>query len=164
MIGCGNMGMGSNHNARLPVEKMPHALLLACSLSMKVDHDGVGPGLERTRGELPFEGGERVVERIHEDPAHRIDGQYAGAVFRLDQCGATARRTLRIVDGSDEPWRALDEDHRFSLIPGVVAERDRVGTSLDHFLIDGFGNAKTTGGVLAIDHHEIKPPLLDEFG
>src|SRR5262249_33987831 len=95
---------------------------------------------------------------------HRVDDQYAGAIFRLDQRGTASGRSLGIVDGPNEPRSTLDEDHRFPLIPRMIAERDRVGASLDQFLIDGFGDAKSTGGVLAIDHHEIKSPLLHELG
>ena len=68
---------------------------------------------------------------------------------------------LRIVRRPDQPRRALDEDQRFLLIPGVVAERDGVGAGVDQFLVDRLGDAETAGGVLAVDDDEIERPVAD---
>ncbi len=38
---------------------------------MDVDDDGVGRGLERAGRDLALERGEGIVERLHEDAAHR---------------------------------------------------------------------------------------------
>ena len=47
---------------------------------------------------------------------------------------AAARRAGRIIDRADEPRRALDEHQRLALVPGVIAERDRVGAGVDESL------------------------------
>ena len=52
-------------------------------------------------------------------------------------------------------------DQRLALIPGMVTERDRIGTGVDEFLVDRFGDPKTAGGVFAIDHDEIERPVAD---
>ena len=70
----------------------------------------------------------------------------------------------RKVQGADQARRALDEHQRLLLIPGVVAERDRVRAGVEKILIDRLGDAKAAGGVLAIDDHEIERPVSDHAG
>ena len=116
---------------------------------------------ERARRKLAVDRGERIVERVHEDAAHGIDDQHARAVFRLDQRRAAARRAGRIIDRPDQARRALDEDQRLLLVPGVIAKRDGVGAGIDQLAVDRLGDAEAAGGVLAIDHHEIELPVAD---
>ena len=85
-------------------------------------------------------------------------------VFALDQRRAAAGRAGGIVERADEARRALDEDQRLFLVPGMIAERDRVGAGLDQFVVDRLGDAEAAGGVLAIDHDEIELPVADEAG
>ncbi len=47
-------------------------------------------------------------------------------------------------------------DERVLLIEGVVAERYRVGASVDQVVEDRLGDAEPAGRVLAVDHHEIE--------
>ena len=82
--------------------------------------------------------------------------------LRLDQGRAAARRAGRIVDRTDEPRRPLDEHQRLLLVPGVIAERDRVGAGIDELLIDRLGDAEAAGGVLAVDDDEIEPPVAHQ--
>src|SRR6185312_3772294 len=104
----------------------------------------------------------RIVERLHEDARHAVDDQRAAAVLGVDQRRAAARRMARKIQRANEFWRALDEDQRLFLIPGVVAERHRVGASVEEFLVDRLGNAEAAGRILAVDDDEIEPPVLDE--
>ena len=73
--------------------------------------------------------------------------------------GAAAGRAGRIVDRADQPRRALDEDQRLLLVPGVIAERDRVGAGVEQLLVDRLGDAEAAGGVLAVDDDEIELPV-----
>ena len=107
---------------------------------------------------------ERIVERRHEDAADGVDDQRALAVLGVDQRCAAAGRSLRKIRGPDQARRALDEHQRLALIPGVVAERDRVGAGIEEFLVDRLGDAETAGGVLAIDDDEIERPVADHAG
>ena len=59
-------------------------------------------------------------------------------------------------------WRTLDEHKRFLLIPGVVAERDRVGAGVEKFAIDRLGDAEAAGRVLAVDDNEVELPVAHE--
>ena len=118
--------------------------------------------VERTGRELALDRGERIVERVHEDAAHGVDDERARAVLGLDQRRAAARRAGRIVERADQPRRALDEDQRLALVPGVVAERDGVGAGVDHLVVDRLGDAEAAGGVLAVDHDEIELPVGDQ--
>ena len=51
--------------------------------------------------------------------------------LRLDHGRAAARRAGGIVDRADELRRPLDEDQRLLLVPGVIAERDRIGAGVE---------------------------------
>ena len=142
MVGGGRMSMGADDEARAAVDEMAHRLLLARRLGMDVDHDRVGRALERAGGKLALDRRERIVERVHEHAPHGVDDEDARAVARLDDCGAAARRAGRIIDRPDQERRALDEYQRLPLVPGVVAERDRVGAGVHQFAIDRLGDAE----------------------
>ena len=119
---------------------------------------------KRTGVELAAYRVEGIVERLHEDAAHRVDDQRALAVLGVDQGCTPARRMARKVQRPDQARRALDEHQRFLLVPGVVAERDRVGAGIEEILIDRLGDAETAGGILAIDDDEIERPVPDHAG
>src|SRR5262249_52823123 len=100
--------------------------------------------------------------RIHENATHGIDDQRALAVLCVDQRGAAAGRAFGIVEWPDQPWRAFDEHQRLALIPGMIAESDRICAGIYEIIVDDFGNAEAAGGVLAIDHDKIELPLCDQ--
>ena len=65
---------------------------------------------------------------------------------------------------ADQARRALDEHQRLLLVPGVVAERDRIRAGIEQFLVDRLGDAEAAGGILAIDDDEIERPVADHAG
>src|SRR2546430_12870444 len=91
------MGVGADDEAGAAVAEEADALLLAGRLAMEIDDDGVRGNAERAGAELALEGCEGVVERGHEDAAERVDDERVPAVLGLDQRGAAAGRTSRIV-------------------------------------------------------------------
>ena len=159
------MRMRADDNAGAAVAEIAHRLLLAGGLA-RACRRGWRRRRERNAQARQFavDRGERIVQRIHEDAAHGVDDQHAPAVLGLDQRGAAARRAGRIVDRPDQPRRAFDEDQRFLLIPGMIAERDRVGAGLDEFVVDRLGDAEAAGRVLAIDDDAIELPVADQAG
>ena len=84
--------------------------------------------------ELALDGGERIVERVHENAAHDIDDQEPRAFRALDDRGAPAGRARREIDRPDQARLALDEHERLALIEGVIAERHRVDADGEEFL------------------------------
>ena len=60
--------------------------------------------------------------------------------------------------------RALDEDQRLLLVPGMIAGGDGVGAGVDELLVDRLGDAEAAGGVLAIDGDEIELPVAHQPG
>ena len=156
--------MGSDDQAGAPVGEIAHRLLFACRFAVKIDNDRVRTGIERAGRQLALDCGKRVVERVHEDPAHGVDHQSPLAVLGVDQRRAAAGRALRKIERSNEARRALDEDQRFALIPRVVAERDRIRAGIDQLIVDDLGDAEAAGGVLAVDDDEIELPIGNEWG
>src|SRR6516165_1837862 len=102
----------------------------------------MGAAAERTRGELALNSGKRIFERVHEDAGHGVDDQRTRAALCFDQCRTASRSTRRIIDRADQPRRPFDENQRLLLIPGVVAESDRVDPAIDEFTIDRLSDAE----------------------
>ena len=82
--------------------------------------------------------------------------------FLVSTSAAPRPGVARKIQRTDQARRALDEDQRLLLIPGMVAERDRIGAGIDEIVVDRLGDAKTAGGVLAIDDDEIERPVADQ--
>src|SRR5579872_6555340 len=158
------MGMRTNHEARPPVAEITHCLLLARGLAVKIDDDAIGPASERTRCELALDRDKGIVERVHEDSAHGVDDQRTRAVFGFDQGGAASRRARRIIDRTDQTRRSFDEYQRLFLIPGVIAECDRVDAAIDQLTINGLGDAEAAGGILGIGDDQIELPVTHKPG
>src|SRR6478609_2378227 len=135
------MGVRADDEAGAAVAEEADALLLAARLAMEVDDDGIGGNAERAGPEFALQRGEGIVERGHEDAAERIDDESMPAVLGLDQGGTAAGRAARIVRGTHQALGALDEHQRLALVPGMVAERDRIGAGIEQLLIDSLGDA-----------------------
>src|ERR1700689_3993381 len=131
---------------------------------MEVDHDGISRCAQRAGFEFAVKHGEGIVERRHEDAADGVDDQRAPAAPGVDQRRAAARRSRRKIRRANEPRRALDEHQRLALIPGMIAERYRVGAGVDEFLVDRLRDAEAAGRVLAVDDHEIEAEVADQAG
>ena len=84
--------------------------------------DGVGLLAERAGGELALDGGEGVVERVHEDAAHDVDDEDAAPLRAVEHAGPAPRRAGRVVERAQEARLARDEDQRLALVEDVVAE------------------------------------------
>src|SRR3546814_1299714 len=60
-----------------------------CSSDL-VDHHGVAVMAERQAVDGALDRGERIIEGVHEQPAHGIDHQHAMAATALEHAGAAA--------------------------------------------------------------------------
>ena len=69
----------------------------------------------------------------------------------------------RIIDRPDHARRALDEDQRLLLVPGMIAERNGVDAGVEEFAIDRFGDAEAAGRVLAIGDDQVELPVPDQM-
>ena len=120
------MGMGADDQARLAVDEMAERPFLACRFGVEVDDRGVARLAKRAGAKLALDGGERIVERVHEDAAHHVDDEEPRAVRALDHGRAASRRAGGEIGRPDQARLALDEHERLALIEGVIAERHRV--------------------------------------
>src|ERR1700691_2418673 len=154
--------MGADHEARPAVAEITHGLLFACRLGVHVDDNRICVPAKLARGQFVIDRGKRMVEWIHKDAAHGVDHERVAAVLGWNERGAAAWSPRWIVDRTNEFRCSLDEDQRFFLFPGVIAERDGVGAGFEQLFIDGFGNAEAAGRVLAVDDNEIELPLANE--
>ena len=158
MIGARHMGVGADDETRLAVGEMGERPFLARGLGVEVDHRGVARFAQWAGAELALDGGERIVERIHEDAPHHIDDEEPRATLALDHRRATARGACGKIDRADQARLAFDEHERLALVEGVVAERHRVDADGEEVFENRLGEAEAAGGVLAVDDDEIEPP------
>ena len=142
----------------LPSTKWRERPFLARRFGVEVDDRGVAPLPSGQRPSSRFDGGERIVERVHENAAHHIDDKEPRALRVLDDCRAPSRRARREIDRADQARLALDEHQRLALIEGVIAERHRVDADGEEFLQHGLGEPEAARGVLAVDDDEIERP------
>ena len=84
------MRVSADHEAHASVEIVGQRLLLARRLRVDIDDGRIGDLGERTGFELPVEGREGIVERVHEEAAHHVDDQNATARMSVDEVGAAA--------------------------------------------------------------------------
>src|ERR1700738_1328017 len=118
------MRMGADPESGATIAKKSHGLFFARRLAMKIDDDSVGAAPKRTSRQFAVYCGERVVEWIHENARHRVHDQHACAALGGHQRRAGARGARGIIDRTNEPRRAFDENERLLLIPSMIAKRD----------------------------------------
>ena len=124
---------------------------------MKVENDGVGLLFQRARGKNSLGRLEGIVQfRMHEDAAHNVGDEDARAVAGIKNARALARRTLRIIGGTQELVVALAEGNRLLLVPDMVARRHHIGAGIDGLEVDILGDAETAGGIFTVDDDEIE--------
>ena len=109
-------------------------------------------------------GAERVVHRLHEDAAEKVqhgDLDAAGQRVNPDaRAGGERREVLR----PQQARLALDERHDLLALPDVVAHRHHVHAGGEDLAGVGDGQAGAAGGVLDVGDAEIHLALLAERG
>ena len=159
------MGVRPDHDTGPPVAPMAQGHLLGRRLAMHVDEAGLNHAAKGMFLEHRLDLAERVVEgAFHEDLAQHLRHQHLAALRRLEHAVAPARCALGEIDRADHPRLGLDELHHVLLVEGMVAQRHHVGARIQQALGMGAGQARAVAGVLAIDHHEIEPPVGAQAG
>ena len=129
---------------------------------MDVDQDEMRAAAQPVLAEFDVERTERVVERVHEQPAHDVDDHDLLPTRRLEQVGAPARRAGGKVDRPQQPLVLGDVGNDLALVPGMVAGGDAVDTGLVELGADLGGDAEARRRVLAVHDHEVEAELAPE--
>ena len=66
VIGSRHVGVGSDHQANPTIKQMAHRHFFAARLTMHVDKNEIGAIAKGHIGDFSLDGGERVVQRVHE--------------------------------------------------------------------------------------------------
>ena len=148
----------------MPSTKWPnaHFSLDASAWKSTIEASHVSPSGQSAK--LALDGGERIVERVHEDAAHHVDDEKPRPLRVLDHRRASPRRARGEIDRADQARLALDEHERLALIEGMIAERHRVDADGKEFLEQALGEAEAARRVLAVDDDEIEPPAGAQNG
>ncbi len=137
--------------------------LLARRLGVDVDDDRGRPGAERVIGEDRREPGERVVERVHEQPAHQVDDECRAAVVEAVQPPAGAGRARREIRRPQHARVALDIGDQLALVPDVIAGRQHVDAAIVEFAAQPLGQSRPMGRVLGVDDDEIERQIAAQL-
>ena len=134
---------------------------------MEVEDRG-GDGAARAHAvlrQLGLHGAEGIVERVHEEPPHRVHHQHPAAAGQPRPAGAAARRAGREVDaGGSAGASRLDVGDDLLAVPGVVAERDHVGAGGEEGARHVGRQAEAVRGVLAIHHDAGRGEVAPQAG
>ena len=104
---------------------------------------------------MRFHGAERIIERIHEDPAHHIDHQHAAAAGRLVEIAAAPRCRFGIIDRAQDAIFLVDVSENFLLVGPVIAGGNHVYPHGEIFLGDGAGEAEAARRIFAIGDDQV---------
>ncbi len=131
---------------------------------MHVDEDDVGSFAQGTGGELRIHRGKRIVERIHESAAHRIDDENARARAGVEEANAAPRRTFGIIQRTENPVFIIDEAQDLALIEPMIARGEHVDAGCEQLVGNIARDAETASRVLAIGDDEVDVEPLAQRG
>ena len=118
---------------------------------------------ERRRLQRRVDRRERVVERpLHEHLPEHLRHEDPPPAGRVEEPRAAPRRRPGEVQRPQDPRLLLDEAQHVALVEGMVAERHAVRPGLEQQRRVRRAQPHAAGGVLAVDHHEIEPPVAPE--
>src|SRR5690606_4362356 len=75
-----------------------------------------------------------------------------------------AWRAGGIIGGAQELLVPVGIDHRFLLVPHVIAGGHHIGAGIDRLEENIFGYAETAGGIFAVDDDEIQLQVRNQAG
>ena len=158
------MGVGADHQRRQAIEAVAHGLLLAARLGMDVDDGGLHGAAEGVALQLRLHGAERVIQRIHEQPAHDVDDQGLTAIIQHRHEGAAAWRAGGEVHRADDPVLGLQVGDDLLAVPGVVAQGDDIAAGQEEGARHVRREAEAVAGILAIHDHQFGAELGPQAG
>ncbi len=158
------MGVGADDQRHPAVEKMPHRQLFAGRLAVDVDDDGMDVGAEPVRLQRLGDAGERIVERVHEQPRHDVDDQDVSPACRREHGNARPRGRPGIIVRAQNSFLGVEVRDDLALVEDVVAGGDRVRPGIEELVADLGRDAEAAGGVLAVDDDEVERELVAQPG
>jgi len=155
------MGVGAHARGHAAVEVPAHSDLLARRLGVHVDeHVRRAPAQVRQRR---VDLGERRARGRDEQGAREVDHGECHAVA-LEHRDAAAGARTRVVGRAHDALLAVEERVDLRVAEGVVAQRQRIDTEAEQLARGALGDPDAAGGVLAVDHDEIRPVALAQAG
>jgi hypothetical protein len=103
-----------------------------------------------------------VRRRLHEQRALEVDHRDLDAVARPDEGDAPTGRPCGEVRGTDDAVTRLEVCSDVVAAPGVVAERDRVGTGREQLVRELGGDPDAVRDVLAVHDADVGVELVAE--
>ena len=137
------------------VGKMAERHLLARRLGVKIDQDRRRVDAELEFSEQLVQPGERIVERIHEEPAHQIDDENALLADRMKP-PVGAGRSLWKVRRAQHPRIPVEIGDDLTLVPDVIAGGQHIDFGIVKFAAEALGQAPARRRVLGIDDDQVE--------
>jgi hypothetical protein len=107
-----------------------------------------------------FKPGERVVERVHEQPAHQVDDEQAATALDRLQAPAGARGPRREIGRAQDAVVALDVLDQLALVPDMVTGREDVGAGIVELAGEAFGQPEAMRRILGVDDRDVDTEVV----
>src|SRR5712691_4611705 len=157
-VGSRDVRVRAHDRADPPVQVPAHRRFLRGRLGVHVAEDDAVVGV---LGEDGVGGAKRVVDGLHEDPAHHVHDQDLVAVG-FERAPALARGAGRIVRRTRDALQLRQLREELLLSEYVIAGGDHVGARGLDLLYELCRQTKAAGGVLSVDHGHVRFQLALE--
>ena len=134
---------------------MTHRHLFRRGVAVKI-HQGRGNGAKRMRIQQRVDAAKRIVDRVHEQPSHRVDNEDRAAVGQRENAVAVAGRAGRKIDRAQQTRIAADIRNDLALVPNVIAGGDDVASRGVEIAAIFLGDTEAMRRVLAVDDDEVE--------
>jgi hypothetical protein len=126
-------------------------------------HEDRPDPLRSERGDLRLRRAERIVERLHEDPALDVHHPEPPAVRGGDDRAPAPRGAGGVVRRADQPGAGgVEVRPDLALRPDVVAAGEEIDLGGEELFGRVGGDARPGGRVLGVRDHEVEPLARDE--
>ncbi len=131
---------------------------------MEVEENGIAIQTELAALDFPFHRREWIIQHgFNHDAAHGVDDQHPLAPGRHKHRGPAAGAACRPVQRADQLRLPFDGHQQLPLVKGVVAKGNDIGARLTQQMIVAFAQAKSMGGVFAVQHDTIRRVALTQY-
>ncbi len=130
---------------------------------MHVNDDSLRQPPTRMRFENSLNRAKRVIKSpLHKDLAQRLRHQNFASTSGIKQTVAPPGRPLGKVQGPDDTRLFFDVLQHVFLVKGVIAQSQTVSSGIEQQLGMCPTEPHAIGGIFAIDHDKVEPPLLTQ--
>ncbi len=152
-VGCGDMGVTSNHETCPPIAVVAHSHFLTGRFTMHVHNDGIRHSAKRHGIQCRIHGRKGTRQRLaHEHIPLHLDDPDTTPIRQAEQIGSLARcaGSRWVIYGAQQTGFAFDIGQSLALIPGMITESQAISTCGKEFLRNDACQAEAPRRILSV--------------